>query len=81
MACPVCFTGDDPVTRDSLTAGIGVLLVVTMVVLVCFAVFFVTLARRASRYEQLAREQEALPPTAPAHTRTSSPDGLGWDTR
>lgn len=47
MACPVCFGGDDHVVRESLTAGIGVLLAVTVVVLGCFARFFVTLARRA----------------------------------
>ena len=31
--CPVCFGGDDPVVRESLNAGIGVLLGVTVVVL------------------------------------------------
>ena len=51
MACPVCFGGDDPVVRESLNAGIGVLLGVTGVVLGCFAGFFVRLARRASRIE------------------------------
>ena len=50
MACPVCFGGDDPVVRESLNAGIGVLLGVTGVVLGCFAGFFVRLARRASRF-------------------------------
>jgi hypothetical protein len=25
LGCPVCFTGDDPVLRESLSAGIGVL--------------------------------------------------------
>ena len=47
MSCPVCFGGDDPVVRESLNAGIGVLLGVTGVVLGCFAGFFVKLARRA----------------------------------
>ena len=47
MACPVCFTGDDPVVRESLTAGIGVLVGITLVVLTAFASFFVVLARRA----------------------------------
>ena len=47
MSCPVCFGGDDPVMRESLNAGIGVLLGVTGVVLGCFARFFVALARRA----------------------------------
>lgn len=47
MACPVCFGGEDPAMRESLNAGIGVLLGVTAVVLGCFARFFVTLARRS----------------------------------
>ena len=47
MACPVCFGGEDPVMRESLTAGISVLLGVTVVLLGCFARFFVSLARRS----------------------------------
>ena len=47
MACPVCFGGEDPVIRDGLAAGIGVLLGVTIVVLGCFARFFITLARKS----------------------------------
>ncbi len=47
MSCPVCFTGDDPVVRESLNAGIGVLLGVTGIVLASFARFFLTLARRS----------------------------------
>jgi hypothetical protein len=47
MSCPVCFGGEDPVVRESLTAGISVLLGVTVVVLGCFARFFVSLARRS----------------------------------
>lgn len=47
MSCPVCFGGDDPVVRESLNAGIGVLMGVTTIVLGCFARFFVVLARRA----------------------------------
>ena len=45
--CPVCFTGADTVTRETLNAGIGVLLGVTLVVLMLFARFFVKLARRS----------------------------------
>ena len=45
--CPVCFTGGDPVTRETLNAGIGVLLGVTVVVLGLFARFFLKLARRS----------------------------------
>ena len=45
--CPVCFTGADQVTRETLNAGIGVLLGVTAIVLAMFARFFVKLARRS----------------------------------
>ena len=47
MACPVCFGGDDTVMRESLNAGIGVLMGVTVIVLAAFARFFFVLARRA----------------------------------
>ena len=47
MSCPVCFGGEDPVMRESLNAGIGVLLGVTGLVLAAFARFFVGLARRS----------------------------------
>lgn len=53
MSCPVCFGGDDPAMRESLTAGIGVLLGVTIVVLGCFARFFYSLARRARLASEL----------------------------
>jgi hypothetical protein len=45
--CPVCFTGGDPVARETLNAGIGVLLGVTVVVLGLFARFFLKLAQRS----------------------------------
>jgi hypothetical protein len=54
MACPVCFGGDDPVVRESVNAGIAVLLGVTVIVLGCFARFFVLLARRARQAGELA---------------------------
>jgi hypothetical protein len=47
MACPTCFDGQDPVVRESLVAGIAVLLGVTMFLLGLFARFFVKLARRS----------------------------------
>jgi hypothetical protein len=47
MACPVCFGGDDIAVRESLNAGIGVLLGVTAIVLGAFLRFFFRLARRA----------------------------------
>jgi hypothetical protein len=50
MSCPVCFGGEDAAMRESLNAGIGVLMGVTGVVLACFAGFFVTLARRAEKW-------------------------------
>ena len=45
MGCPVCFGGGDDGVRESLNAGIGVLLGVTVVVLGLFATFFVRLVR------------------------------------
>ena len=56
MACPVCFGGDDTVVRESLNAGIGVLLGVTAVVLGLFARFFVHLARRSRESAHLVPE-------------------------
>lgn len=53
MACPVCFGGEDPVVRESLNAGIGVLLGVTGVVLGCFARFIVVLTQRARFADQV----------------------------
>ena len=47
VMCAVCFSGAEPVMRDSLNAGILVLLGVTAVVLASFAAFFVRLARGA----------------------------------
>ena len=47
ILCAVCFRGADPLMRESLNAGILVLLAVTAVVLGSFAYFFVQLARRA----------------------------------
>jgi hypothetical protein len=53
MACPVCFGGDDALMRESLNAGIGVLMGVTAIVLAFFARFVVNLVRRARLAEQL----------------------------
>jgi len=47
MACTVCFGAVEPLVRESMNAGILVLLGVTVVVLSCFARFFVALARRS----------------------------------
>ena len=57
MSCPVCFGGDDPVVRESLNAGIGVLLGVTGLVLASFARFFLTLARRSRESAHLVGEK------------------------
>ena len=59
--CPVCFTGGDPVTRETLNAGIGVLLGVTVVVLGLFARFFVKLARRSRAAAHLVDHETARP--------------------
>lgn len=51
MSCPVCFGGDDLAVRESLNAGIGVLMGVTALVLAGFARFFAALVRRARQAE------------------------------
>jgi len=56
--CQVCFAGPDTMMRESLNAGIGVLLVVTGVVLAAFARFFLTLARRSREYAHLVDVKE-----------------------
>jgi hypothetical protein len=58
MACPVCFGGDDTVMRESLNAGIGVLMGVTAIVLAGFARFILLLARRQREH---ARVEEVRP--------------------
>ncbi|HLG53899.1 MAG TPA: hypothetical protein VI485_01125 [Vicinamibacterales bacterium] len=59
MGCPVCFGGDDTVMRESLNAGIGVLMGVTAIVLACFARLFATLARRSREGAHLVEEKVA----------------------
>ena len=63
-ACSVCFGAVEPIVRESMNAGILVLLGVTAVVLGCFARFFLALARRsrdgsASRRRRIAGEPVA----------------------
>jgi hypothetical protein len=65
MACPVCFGGEDTPMRESLNAGIGVLMGVTTIVLAAFARFIVVLARRA-------REAEVRLPSSPAERAPAS---------
>ena len=52
MACPVCFGGEDTAMRESLNAGIGVLMGVTVIVLAGFARLIVTIARRSREAAQ-----------------------------
>ena len=47
MACPVCFGGEDATMRESLNAGIGVLMGVTFIVLGTLARFILVLSRRS----------------------------------
>ena len=70
MACPVCFGGEDTVMRESLNAGIGVLMGVTTIVLAGFARFIVVLARRA-------REAEVRLKADPAEVRLKADTTLG----
>jgi hypothetical protein len=60
--CPVCFSGADPVTRETLNAGIGVLLAVTVAVLAFFARFFIRLARRSRAAAHLVDHDAGRPP-------------------
>jgi hypothetical protein len=71
MSCPVCFGGDDPGMRESLNAGIGVLMGVTSIVLGCFARFFVMLARRA-RFAPEADAAFDAPVTSTDHRATET---------
>lgn len=52
MSCPVCFGGEDTAMRESLNAGIGVLMGVTAIVLAGFARFIVMIARRSRQHAQ-----------------------------
>ena len=56
MACPVCYSAADPVVRESLNSGIGVLLAITVAVLAVFVRFIVSIARRAKAASPLVEE-------------------------
>ena len=57
MSCPVCFGGDDPGMRESLNAGIGVLMGVTVIVLSGFARLIISIARRSREAALLADDR------------------------
>ena len=60
MSCPVCFgAAADPALRESMNAGILVLLGVTAVVLACFLRFFVALARRSREAAHLVESRQS----------------------
>ena len=67
MACPVCFGGDDTLMRESLNAGIGVLMGITAIVLAFFARFVVNLVRRA-RLAELIESPQPPPINDPQST-------------
>lgn len=74
MACPVCFGGDDIAIRESLNAGIGILLGVTAIVLGAFVRFFFQLAKRARQASAVGLVVSDPPAkTPPAAAR---PEGL-----
>ena len=59
MSCPVCFSdATDPAVRESVNAGIFVLLGVTVGVLGAFARFFLALARRSREASHLIEEHQ-----------------------
>lgn len=76
MACPVCFGGDDLVVRESLNAGIGVLLGVTALVLAAFLKFFIGLARRSREHAHLVAHTDEGYGTGDTGSGTRDP-GLG----
>ena len=55
-ACTVCFGAVEPIVRESMNAGIFVLLGVTIVVLGCFARFFLALAKHSREAAHLVGE-------------------------
>ena len=55
-ACTVCFGAVEPIVRESMNAGIFVLLGVTIIVLGCFARFFLALAKRSRESAHLVGE-------------------------
>ena len=59
MACPVCFGAAEPAVRESVNAGIFVLLGVTAVVLAGFVRFFVSIARRAAAHVNAPHHEHA----------------------
>ncbi|HVG54603.1 MAG TPA: hypothetical protein VM846_09250 [Vicinamibacterales bacterium] len=69
--CPVCFSGADAVTRETLNAGIGVLLGVTAVVLALFARFFLKLARRSREAAHLVDFEQGRPEGRPDDQRAA----------
>ncbi len=75
MACPVCFGGDDIAIRESLNAGIGILLGVTAIVLGAFLRFFFRLARRA-REHQAAGLAQSNPTMEDLPAAAGQPEGL-----
>lgn len=72
MACPVCFGGEDPVVRESLNLGIGVLLGVTAIVLGFVVRFIVVLARRSRDAAHLVDHQPAMHRPSVAERTTAS---------
>ncbi len=75
--CPVCFTGGDPVTRETLNAGIGVLMGVTLVVLGLFARFFIKLARRSHAAAHLVGHEAGRLESRPLRSDIHQPDRRG----
>jgi hypothetical protein len=51
-ACPICFGQNDSPLAVAMNNGILLMLGVVVAVLGCFAAFFITLVRRARRFEE-----------------------------
>jgi hypothetical protein len=72
MACPVCFSSVEPAVRESLNAGIFVLLGITAIVLGCFLRFFVALARRSRTSAHLVGETSERRQPVPDYERRAA---------
>ncbi|MDA1183620.1 MAG: hypothetical protein O2930_03115 [Acidobacteria bacterium] len=72
MACPVCFSSVEPAVRESLNAGIFVLLGITAIVLGCFLRFFVALARRSRASAHLVGETAERPHPVSNHEQRAA---------
>lgn len=61
LACPVCFGESDAPLAKAMNMGIGLMLVVVAGVLAAFALFFVSLVRRARQTDAEGARAQSEP--------------------